>query len=278
MNENFFIREGIGGSAGMIVHEATKNFEKGRKFWKSADGVSPAVSWIREVYPDAFRADPIAYAEPAARVEAPTGFLDSLYRRRSMRAYANVPLTIEALGRFLALSYPPEVVESGYTAELQPHQSLTAWNGHVTACRLVLIATRIEGLAPGPYLVDEYVRGLRSIKQVPPQEVTDLLESACFQEEFRRAPAFFVQIGSIHDALQRYGDRGYRYMLIENGVQMQRMYLSASSLGFAGCVTGSIVQKEFEQWLGLDGYSAAVLNCFALGFMPEQFAASDPQS
>jgi len=277
MSNNFFIRDGIGGSAGMIVHEATKNFEKGKRFWRDAEGVPAAGAWIRDVYRDAHRADAIdygAFVDPSAEMAS---FIDTLFRRRSVRAYSQKALSLQALAGFLALTYPPEVIDADYAPDLQPHQSLVSWNGHVTACRLILIARDVEGLKSGPYLVDERARALRPIGLQPGHAEVDILGKSCFQEEFRLAPAFFLQIGSIHDAIERYGERGYRYMLIENGVQMQRMYLAAAALGMAGCVTGSIIQKDFEEWLGIDGYTAAALNGFALGLLPDD-ASRPPQA
>ncbi|HVH33959.1 MAG TPA: SagB/ThcOx family dehydrogenase [Tahibacter sp.] len=273
MSDNLFLREGIGGSAGMLVHEATKNFEKGRRFHQPADGVSVAGSWVRAVYPQAFAETPLSYAADAREAET-LSCIDTLFRRRSVRAYAPQPLEFAALARFLALAYPIEVIAPDYEAALQPHQSLSEWNGHVTTCRLLLLARDVEGVEPGVYLVDEQVRALRRVNAIGADALGRLVRSGCFQEEFHSAPAFFLQVGSIHDALLRYGERGYRYLLLENGVLLQRLYLAASALGLAGCVTGSIIQKEFEQALALDGYLGAALNCFALGHMPTLSAAS----
>lgn len=267
MSNNIFMRGGIGGSAGMLVHEATKNFEMGRRSRKAADGVPPAGHWSRRVFADAFAREPVPYA-PRGESGDRASYLDTFFRRRSIRAYAPEPLAFDALGEFLGLAYPDEVRAEGYVAALQPHQSLGHWNGHVTACRLVLLANRVEGLAAGAYLVDECESSLRRVDDRDPAALQALLRAGCFQQEFHTAPALFLQIGSIHDAIVRYGERGYRYMLLENGVLLQRMYLAASSLGLAGCVTGSVIQKEFEQWLGLDGYTGALINCFALGHMP----------
>jgi SagB-type dehydrogenase family enzyme len=266
MSDNIFMREGIGGSAGMLVHEATKNFEKGKRFDMASDGVPPAGRWIKSVFPAAFDAEPIRYGEVAAPVAS--SCIDTLFRRRSVRVYADRPLSLEALGQFLAMAYPEEVIRPGYVPVMQPHQRLTAWNSHVTQCRLVLLARRVQGVAPGAYLVDERERVLRPINDADLQSIDALLKVGCFQEEFRAAPAFLMQLGSIHDALIRYGERGYRYMLLENGVLLQRMYLAAATLGLASCVTGSIIQKEFERWLGIDGYQAAAVNGFALGHLP----------
>lgn len=267
MKEHFFMRAGIGAGAGMILHEFTKNFEKGRRFVDSSE-MPESGSWARYALPAAFASEGVPYDPTEAAVPG-TGFLDTLYRRRSIRAYARSPLPFATLGRFLGLCYPSDVAEDDYTAEDRPHQSLNAWNGHVTACKLVLLARDVKGLEPGAYLVDERACRLRPVAPRDPATIADLLERACFQKEFHAAPALFLQIGSIHDAVTRYGERGYRYLLLENGVLLQRTYLAAAALNLAGCVTGSLIQKHFDEWIGVDGYMATVLNGFALGLRPD---------
>ncbi|MEG2803370.1 SagB/ThcOx family dehydrogenase [Stenotrophomonas sp.] len=264
MKEHFFMREGVGRGAGMVVHEFTKNFEHGRQHLRADPALPRAGGWG----PAAFALDlahpPVRYAADAD--EPPLdGLLDVLYRRRSVRGYAAAPLPLQRLGQLLEMAYPTESCDPDYTPAAAPHQSTTQWNGHVTACRLVLLARNVEGLAPGAYLVDEGERVLRRIGHHDLPDIDALLHDACFQREFHAAPALFLQFGSIHDAITRYGERGYRYMLFENGVMIQRLYLAASALSLSACVTGSLVQKQVETWIGADGYTAALLNGFAVG-------------
>ena len=268
MTENIFTRGGVGGGAGMLVHEATKNFPKGRRFFEAGPLEDAPAQWIYRIYPQ-LRADS-GYVLPrkARRDLATLSGLDTLARRRSIRAYAPGPLAVDVLAAFLTLSYPAEVGEIAYAPAPRPHQQLGCWNGHVTACRLILLVRNVQGIASGAYVYDERRHTLLCVRAASGAELDALLEASCFQAEFRGAPVLALQVGSVADSVARYGERGYRYMLFEDGVQIQRMYLAASSLGLAACITGSIVQRDFEAWLGLDGYWGSVLNAFALGEMP----------
>ncbi len=264
MKDNLFMREGVGRGAGMVVHEHTKNFHHGQRYLRDEQEMPAAGSWGVLAFPLDHSQPPVPYAESS---EPPVmdGLLEVLYRRRSVRGYSALPLPLPVLGRLLTLAYPSSTADPDYLPAAAPHQSTTQWNGHVTACRLVLLARNVESLAPAAYLVDERLQVLRRIGGHGIASIDALLEEACFQREFRSAPVLFLQFGSIHDSIARYGERGYRYMLFENGVMIQRLYLAASALSLSACVTGSLVQKQVEKWVGADGYNAALLNGFAVG-------------
>lgn len=265
---NFFFRQGVGASAGLWVHEATRNQPGLRQFRREGPAATPA-AWVEQAVPGLSQAAPIALRDRGHALQ-PFTMAQTFMRRRSVRTYAPQPLTLDELAAFLRLSYPAEVSDPDYQPLDRPHQDLAAWNGHVTLCRLVLLVQRVEGLTPGAYVYDERTQTLRLVRADDGQALAALLEAHCFQAEFRAAPVLALQIGSLQDAIDRYGERGYRYMLIEDGVQVQRMYLSATSLNLASCVTGSLVQGEIEHWLGLDGFHASVLNAFALGHYTQE--------
>lgn len=268
---NFFFRQGVGASAGLWVHEATRNLPGLRQFRREGPAPAP-LAWVRDAMPGV-EAAAVVSLQDRGTAQAPASMAQVFMRRRSVRSYADEALSLEELAAFLRLSYPQEVTCPDYRPEDRPHQQLSAWNGHVTLCRLVLLVQRVQGLAPGAYLVDERQPALRLLRLDEGGAMARLLQEHCFQAEFRSAPVLALQVGSLHDAVQRYGERGYRYMLLEDGVQVQRMYLAATALKLAACVTGSLVQGEFEHWLGLDGYHATVLNAFALGHHTAQARA-----
>lgn len=266
--DNVFMRPGIGSSAGMLVHEATKNFARGNHFLVEGSNELAPGAWIEWLYPRAFQASSIPLVRDDSENQSKSA-IETFFHRRSVRTYDQTDLGFAALSQFLSLVYPPNVSGGQYQTQAEPHQSLVNWDGYVTSNKLVLLANRVESLPYGAYLVDEQSQGLRDLGANENIDITDLVAEACFQREFLVAPAFFVVIGSIGDSLARYGERGYRYMLIENGYLHQRLYLAAAASNLAGCTTGSIVAKSFEKRLRLDGFHGSVINCFALGNLPK---------
>lgn len=255
-------RRGVGSSISLMLHEATKNHPGVREFLEAGDAAPPG-AW----YEQTLQAAPDAAWLPLAphwQLQPEMDFDRVLSGRHSTRSFAPSALSLAELAAFWASAYPAQVRDPGYMPRPRPHQSPQPWNGHVTLARPVLLVQRVAGLEPGAYALDERRLALRRL-QADAGEMAGLLRKACFQAEFRDAPVLCLMVGSMADAVERYGDRGYRYLLLENGVQLQRQGLAAAALGLGGCITGSFVQGAWDRWLGLDGFSAGVLNGYALG-------------
>jgi SagB-type dehydrogenase family enzyme len=63
----------------------------------------------------------------------------------------------------------------------------------------------------------------------------------------------------------KYGDRGYRFILLEAGHVAQNMSLLANSLGL-GCVTiGGFFDRLVDDFLGLDGVTHSGIYLMGLG-------------
>lgn len=250
-------------SPALYLVEWTKNFPtgSGRKSQLNTSELDSPSAWVNQLFPPALPYEPFAPAvDPVAAVQRNS--LDTLSFRRSVRSYANSPLTRAELAQFLALCYPAQVADPAYQPDPLPHSGLKRTSGHVTGCRLFPLVLNVDGLAAGVYYYDEQKRHLRHILLEDPMP---FVQEHFFQAEFLAASVLILTLGSLSDYLQRYGDRGYRYMLLDVGLLLQRMYLVTSCLDLSGCTTGSLVQGAFEQWLSVDGFQGSVLKAFAIG-------------
>ncbi len=63
----------------------------------------------------------------------------------------------------------------------------------------------------------------------------------------------------------KYGERGYRYALLEAGHISQNMYLSAAAAGLDCCAMGGVRDDAVEQLLDIDGVSESVIHSLVLG-------------
>lgn len=242
MSSNLF-----GGDAnpGLLVHEWTKNFRDGMIHRPGGAEGRPGGEWAERLFPATLPAEPLG----AARGSEPSGRgrsgLETLAGRHSVRRYDDAALPRERLARLLELSYAQE-------GGGRPRQS----------CRLFPLVSEVAGLAAGAYLYDEQGHSLRLVR---PENPRPLIKEFCFQAEFTHAPVLILLAGSLAESLELHGDRGYRKMLFGAGQMIQRLYLAASYLGLAACVTGSIVPERLGQWLGMDGFDGTVLVAFAAG-------------
>ena len=247
-------------ACGLTIHQATKNVP-GMIHKPDAAIARRRMQWGNEIGSPDTPTIPLAPQVVDFRTKY-RNVLETFANRRSLRHFTDQAITQEQLAQFLALTYPAEVSQPGYQPALQPHIDFASWNGHVTLCKVVTIPLNVAGIASGAYVYEEYTQALRPFRTEVPQP---LLEEAIFQAEFLKAPALFLFVGSFADALTRYGERGYRYLMMEAGLLIQQMYLSAAYLGISGCTTGSIIQRKFDRWFGFDSYNAVSLQMFVIG-------------
>jgi SagB-type dehydrogenase family enzyme len=66
--------------------------------------------------------------------------------------------------------------------------------------------------------------------------------------------------------LNKYGPRGYRYVLLEAGHCAQNLCLLAAEAGLGAICLGGFNDTRLNRFLGLDGRTEAVLYCVAIGF------------
>lgn len=265
--KSLFEREGTGSNVSLLLHHATRALATPDAANDPTNARGCPLAWARTTFgltEDHERIDLLAHlgASPGPEALPLAAAIDG---RCSARSYSARPLTLAAIARFWRWTFPTGVRAEGYQPLVAPHGTLTNWNGHVTLVRPVMLARNVEGLEVGAYYVDERNLTLHKLAGVDPHRLAVLMEEACFQAEFRFAPALCLMVGSLAEAIERYGDRGYRYMLLENGVQLQRQGLAAAALGLAGCITGSFSQDSWDRWLRLDGFHGSVLNGYALG-------------
>lgn len=63
----------------------------------------------------------------------------------------------------------------------------------------------------------------------------------------------------------KYGDRGYRYIMIEAGHLGQNIYLVCSALGIGCCAIGGYKDDRLNQLLDIDGIDEAIVYAIAVG-------------
>lgn len=233
---------------GLLIHEWTRQTRAAQP-QRPAELVQSG-AWTRAVAPEgpAVGLDGTRLPERSA--------LETLSRRRSVRQYSQMPLGLAELGQVLALGAPAP------TAGPSAHARLRPWRTQAPDSSIFALALRVDGLVPGGYLYEPAARQLLPVRLEDPLA---LIREACFQREFGGAAALLLVGGSLAEQQARHGERGYRAMLLDAGVTLQRLYFAVSTLGLVGSATGSLVQDQFSAWLGLDGYNGAVLMGFALG-------------
>jgi SagB-type dehydrogenase family enzyme len=91
------------------------------------------------------------------------------------------------------------------------------------------------------------------------------LSSITFTVELERAAMVFVLTGIALKSRLKYGERGYRFMLLEAGHIAQNLLLTANALGLGALPIGGFVDDELDRLLDVDGVEETSLYLVAVG-------------
>jgi SagB-type dehydrogenase family enzyme len=187
---------------------------------------------------------------------------DAIRRRVSCRNFATAALALDELGTVLAAGYGVEgVVHFGAREHLErPVPS----GGGLYPLEIYLIVTNVAGLAPGLYHYAPLTHSLDELKRVAcsPQFLSQLFMN---QPYLSGSGVILLITAVVERSMHKYGDRGYRYMLLEAGHAAQNMCLAVASLELGALPTGGFFDGYLAELLGLDLEDEAILYGLAVG-------------
>lgn len=192
----------------------------------------------------------------------PGGLVDAIYARHSCRQFADAPVALAAVSALLKYGYGV-IGESSFGA-LPFYERPVPSGGSMYPLDLYLIANRVDGLAVGVYRYAPVVHGLEQLRDsaVPPPILTYL----CMGQTYAgHAPLLLVIGADFLRSMKKYGDRGYRYVLIEAGHLGQTLNLLSAALGLGNCDLGGFLDVELATLLCMDVSSEAPLYGVAVG-------------
>lgn len=198
----------------------------------------------------------------------PRSHEDSLLRRllrerRSCRSFTGAPLPLAHLAQVLENAYGVTglIEETGsYRFYARPVPSA----GALYPLEIYAATQAVETLPDGVYHYAGLDHCLESVKQgAVLKGLGDLLLGQFFLDN-ANAALFFTAV--FDRTLNKYGPRGYRYILMEAGHVAQNVCLLAAELGLATICLGGFVDHRLNGWIGLDGTTEAAVYVVGLGY------------
>lgn len=192
-------------------------------------------------------------------------FSETVERRRSIRDYADAPISLNSLGAFLyrvarvqkVLKLPPGEMD----LSLRPYPG----GGAIHELEIYPVVGRCEGLEQGVYHYDPLEHRLGRLS-APARDVEQLLEVAWQTADRRSRPQVFFAITARFRRLQwKYQSVAYAVILKNVGVIYEAMYLTATAMGLAPCSLGGGPSDLFCRATGLDFYEESQVGEFVLG-------------
>ncbi|MCF8051054.1 MAG: SagB/ThcOx family dehydrogenase [Desulfobacterales bacterium] len=178
---------------------------------------------------------------PPARTDGSQSLESTLNQRRSVRSFADAPVTLPQLAQLLWAG-----------------QGLTDRRGYRTApsagatypLELLAAVGDVDGFEPGIYRYLAAGHYLEKITKGDPRP--ELQRAALSQSAVAGAPVVFVISAVYERTLGRYGERGIRYVHMEAGHAAQNICLQAVALGLGSVVIGAFRDRQIQQVLSLD--------------------------
>ena len=192
----------------------------------------------------------------------PTTLQQAIAERRSCRRFSSVPLKTLELATLLKAAYGIE--GRIFFGDQEFLERPVPSGGGLYPLELYLLVQRAEDFEPGIYhyaVLSHALEQLRAL-QLPRQFIADLFLG---QPYLADAAAIAVLATVLDRSLWKYGDRGYRYILLEAGHVAQNLNLVAAALGLGSFNLGGFFDNDLANLLGLDIEEEVPLYGVALG-------------
>jgi SagB-type dehydrogenase family enzyme len=205
---------------------------------------------------------------PAVELPAPlslTGTLEGALReRRSATQLQRTPLPLNVLATLLYFAYgivrPIEGDEFPFGYRAVPS------GGALFPLELYFHVSNVEGLASGIYHFEPHANVVRRFID---GDQTDRLAASIVQSALAVQSSALVFTTALFDRTTvKYGERGYRFALIEAGHVGQNLGLCTAALGLAGTPIGGFIDRAIDELLQIDGVNQSTLYLFAIGGSP----------
>lgn len=195
--------------------------------------------------------------------ELPETALGTALRARvSCRQFSGAELSQQALANILYAGFGVLArVEFGNVEFLErPIPS----GGALYPLELYLLARSVEGLEVGVYHYAVVTHGLEEVRLLPlPRGLVGYLFMG--QHYVGSAAAILVITAATQRSLRKYGDRGYRYLLLEAGHMAQNIDLVAAASKLGALNLGGFFDAELAELLDLEPDHEVPLYAIALG-------------
>lgn len=194
--------------------------------------------------------------EPDFLDDTEGSFLEMIELRSSVRQYGGAEMTAKQLSLLLWCTQGVKMV-TDRTVRNVP----SAGGRH--AFETYLLIRNVEGIATGVYrfLAIEHLL----VKVGGEEMMEEITSRGCTQPIVKTASVVFFWAAQADRMTWRFGERGYRYLMLDAGHICQNLYLAAGAIKFGACAIGAFDDEAMNEILGLDGQNAFVLYGASVG-------------
>ena len=186
-------------------------------------------------------------------------FVNLVEKRKSLRKYADEPITLEELAYLL---WGTQGVKTVTTRPVSFRTVPSAGSRH--PFETYLLVNQVSGLEPGLY---RYLALSHQLARMNGFDgIREDLTSACLkQKHVYNSAMTFTWVAIPERTTWRYGSRGFRYIHLDAGHVCQNLYLLAESIDCGVCAIAAFDDDMANNALHLDGENQFVIYLASLG-------------
>jgi len=189
----------------------------------------------------------------------PADLFEAMRRRKSRRDFTRAPVSLAELSLLLKYS-------CGITGTLGDgrHRRVQPSGGARFPIEVYPIVFRAsDDVQSGLYHYDVKNHQLAVLwdREFPDDDIGELFTYPWVKD----AAVAFVMTTVFWRNQNKYGERGYRYVLLEAGHIGQNLYLVSGALGLKCCAIGGTRDENLEKLIDIDGVTESVVYALAVG-------------
>lgn len=206
---------------------------------------------------------------PTVPVPLNLSLADAILTRATARRMVPCRLGLSDIATILHLAYGVTRPNEG-TGFSRPFRTVPS-GGALYPLEIFFHSRCVDGLEAGLY---HYNPGRNDLRFLRRGDLTPRISDAMVQKEIANEASLIVFITALFErSIFKYGERGYRFALLEAGHVAQNMNLVANGLGL-GCVNiGGYFDREIDDLLGIDGLTHSTVYMVAIGRRLEEGSA-----
>ncbi|MBL8290915.1 MAG: SagB/ThcOx family dehydrogenase [Bryobacterales bacterium] len=140
--------------------------------------------------------------------------------------------------------------------------------GALYPLEIYLHSTRVDGLKSGIYHFNPAENNLRYLQE---GDFSRQIAEAMVQPEMPFSSSIIFFFTALFERVVfKYGERGYRFTLLEAGHAAQNLNLAAQALGMGTLNVGGYFDRPIDRLLGLDGVTHSTVYMVCAGFPDEK--------
>lgn len=203
---------------------------------------------------------------PLERTPLPMSLGEAIEARTSARTLTRVAIPLPDLAAILHCAYGITRLNLG-TGFPRPFRTVPS-GGALYPLELFFHSTLVAGLAPGLFHYDPTLNALHQVRE---GDATTELAAAVVQSELVADSSLVLFITALFGrSTFKYGDRGYRFTLLEAGHVAQNVNLACTALGLGSVNLGGFFDRRLDEFLDVDGVTHSAIYAIAIGGAVEE--------